>query len=213
MSADVMPPSAGPDPCLECDSRDVVHIIYGMLTPDGMDELQPWEILGGCVLRDDAPTRRCNRCGCEWALFGEGRRDDSGDGDDSATPRARRSTKFPKRLPRRPQLSGPRPRRPGPRRYSSPTGRLANLETLLSFAEVQDVEELGDWVSDRCELDAFALLHDGDLAVGFHTRAVRIDFPTTISEFWESVNEVEDETLAEIEAEYEAELTGDDIDN
>ena len=53
--------------CPQCDSRNIVPIIYGM---PGI-ELQELEMmgkvhLGGCGIREEGPDRHCNDCEHQW---------------------------------------------------------------------------------------------------------------------------------------------------
>lgn len=199
-----MPSNLGPDPCPACGSHDVVHVVYGMPTPDGMENLASWEIMGGCVIFPESPTRRCNSCGNGWASIGQRRTPDVGADEEQVEPRR---AKPPRRLGRRlGKRSGPAARRCGGTGARGPRGRLVDLSALLDHAGVEDIEGLAEWITDTTELDAFVhMIEDGDIAVGFDTRGAHIEFPTTVSEFWESVNEVEDEVIAAWEAAYEAE--------
>lgn len=73
------------------------------------------------------------------------------------------------------------------------------LADLLRYAECDDISGLEEWIDNQTELYVFVHLDDEVLIVGFHDRAVGFEFPVTLSNFWESVIEVEDEVLAEME--------------
>lgn len=196
MPDEVVPPRpAGPDPCPACGGGDVVHIQYGMHIPATMEGWEPWEVTGGCVIGPDSPTRRCNGCGRGWS---------------PESPVIYVETTEAGRRPRRPS---PMPKRRGPRLSPAPAlppslqrGRLTSIRSLLRYADCADLAALEAWISDRTELSPFVYVYEGDeLVVGFGRSGVGIEFPTTASEFWASVSELEDEVIAELEANDESE--------
>ena len=61
--------------CPSCGSRQVVQIVYGFPGEDLLSEAAAGRVvLGGCIVREEAPTRSCKACGHEWGRFREPRR-------------------------------------------------------------------------------------------------------------------------------------------
>jgi len=55
--------------CPSCKSKEGVDILYGMPTLESHEAAERGEIaLGGCVLEDDQPERKCMHCGHEWRI-------------------------------------------------------------------------------------------------------------------------------------------------
>jgi hypothetical protein len=49
-------------PCPSCGSTDTIAILYGLYAPDG-DALPENIALGGCVIIEGQPLRKCRACG------------------------------------------------------------------------------------------------------------------------------------------------------
>ena len=50
--------------CPDCNSREVVRILYGFPSQEASDAAERGEVaLGGCVINDDDPEWRCRVCG------------------------------------------------------------------------------------------------------------------------------------------------------
>lgn len=75
-----------------------------------------------------------------------------------------------------------------------------DLGALLAHARATSLEELGDWVSEEFELDAWTLVDDEGLKVGFGGYAVLIEFPTGIGGFWDTLEELHDEVCEQLDA-------------
>lgn len=57
----------GPQPCPKCGSLEVVPIVYGLPSPEGMEEETKGKIfLGGCLVGDRDPQKHCKACGTEF---------------------------------------------------------------------------------------------------------------------------------------------------
>jgi len=53
--------------CPECRSSNVVPIMYGEPTEEGLEEArQGKHVLGGCCIRDDSPIWHCRDCEHNW---------------------------------------------------------------------------------------------------------------------------------------------------
>tara|TARA_Y100001960_G_C14410237_1_gene697799 strand:+ start:42 stop:320 length:279 start_codon:yes stop_codon:yes gene_type:complete len=53
--------------CPKCKSSKIISIVYGMPASDlAKDEEEGKVILGGCVIREDAPDYHCKDCEYEW---------------------------------------------------------------------------------------------------------------------------------------------------
>ncbi|MBU9722783.1 MULTISPECIES: hypothetical protein [Bacillaceae] len=53
--------------CPNCNSRNVVNIIYGLPTHEAMKDAEAGKfMLGGCCVEMDSPDYHCNSCGNEW---------------------------------------------------------------------------------------------------------------------------------------------------
>ena len=66
-----------PRRCPKCGSPDVVPILYGCPTPEGMEAAERGEIrLGGCCVTDRDPSRFCRACEHSFDLrpFGAARK-------------------------------------------------------------------------------------------------------------------------------------------
>ena len=60
--------------CPLCRSNDTIPIVYGFPSQDSMEPLlqavDRGEIeLGGCVIRDERPSRHCKNCGHYFGLL------------------------------------------------------------------------------------------------------------------------------------------------
>jgi ribosomal protein L37AE/L43A len=56
-----------PEECPKCGSPKVLSISYGFPSAETLKAAQEGKIaLGGCVIKDGAPTWRCDECGHEW---------------------------------------------------------------------------------------------------------------------------------------------------
>ena len=54
-------------PCPRCHSDEVVPILYGMPSPEVVEEPRAGRVkLGGCVTWPEAPDWHCVACGHEW---------------------------------------------------------------------------------------------------------------------------------------------------
>ncbi|MCP0302833.1 hypothetical protein KU545_23850, partial [Salmonella enterica subsp. enterica serovar Kentucky] len=83
----------------------------------------------------------------------------------------------------------------------TPEKAFADLQALMVEAEVDDLEDLCDWLSADYELDAWVITDDdGSFEVGFSDRAVGIEFPIPEHEFWETLDELHDEVEQAIES-------------
>ena len=53
--------------CPNCNSSNVIPIVYGMPAPDLQEQAERGEVkLGGCVVTDEDPDLYCNDCGSEF---------------------------------------------------------------------------------------------------------------------------------------------------
>ncbi len=53
--------------CPECNSDDVVDIVYGYPTDDTLQSWFKKEVeLGGCIVSTEKPTHKCFKCGHQW---------------------------------------------------------------------------------------------------------------------------------------------------
>ena len=77
---------------------------------------------------------------------------------------------------------------------------FVDLASLITHADAASLQDLGDWVSQSCELDAWALVDDGVLVIGFLTSGTGIEFPLSIDDFWETVDELHDQVELELES-------------
>jgi len=62
--------------------------------------------------------------------------------------------------------------------------------------------ELADWISGETELDTFIDTENAEpetLIVGFAHGGITIEFPCTLAQFWETVDEVHDQIVDELE--------------
>jgi hypothetical protein len=58
---------AAPTKCPRCHSDEVIPIVYGMPSPDLIEESRAGRVaLGGNVVWPEAPEWRCVACGLEW---------------------------------------------------------------------------------------------------------------------------------------------------
>ena len=77
---------------------------------------------------------------------------------------------------------------------------FVDLGSLMAHASASSLQDLGDWVSQSCEMDAWAQIDHGVLVIGFLTSGTGIEFPISITSFWETVDELHDEVELEIES-------------
>lgn len=83
----------------------------------------------------------------------------------------------------------------------TPEKSFADLQALMDEADVDDLEDLCDWLSSDYELDAWVITDDdGNFEVGFHDRGVGIEFPIAEQEFWDTLDELHDEVEQAIES-------------
>ena len=55
--------------CPSCKEKAGVNILYGMPSDEAVKKADLGEIaLGGCVVEESQPERRCNACGAEWHI-------------------------------------------------------------------------------------------------------------------------------------------------
>ncbi len=55
--------------CPSCKAKEGVDIIYGMPSPELFEKSERNEVaLGGCILEDSQPDRRCLSCNHEWQI-------------------------------------------------------------------------------------------------------------------------------------------------
>ena len=55
--------------CPSCKAKEGVDIQYGMPSYEAFEASQRGEIaLGGCVINDGDPKRRCLKCAYEWRI-------------------------------------------------------------------------------------------------------------------------------------------------
>ena len=55
--------------CPSCKAKEGVNIIYGMPSPELFEMAERNEVvLGGCVMTEDQPERRCLLCSHEWLI-------------------------------------------------------------------------------------------------------------------------------------------------
>jgi hypothetical protein len=53
--------------CPECNSQEVVPILYGMPTAQAAEEEEKGKLfIGGCCIYEDSPKWHCKACGNEW---------------------------------------------------------------------------------------------------------------------------------------------------
>lgn len=56
--------------CPKCGVRRARPIVYGLSTPGLFKAAERREVaLGGCVISDSDPRRRCAACGAEWGVI------------------------------------------------------------------------------------------------------------------------------------------------
>ena len=56
-----------PDACPSCGGTDVKRIVYGHMSPEGLERAARGEfVLGGCTLRYDRDDWRCVDCDHTW---------------------------------------------------------------------------------------------------------------------------------------------------
>lgn len=76
---------------------------------------------------------------------------------------------------------------------------LSTFADLLAATDCADAESLSDLVDGDCEPDVWVAELDDGVEVGSGTHATGLLFPFTVGEFWEVVEEVEQEETARIE--------------
>ena len=55
--------------CPSCKDKEGVNILYGMPSPELFEKAERGEIaLGGCVIEESQPDRRCLKCNHEWQI-------------------------------------------------------------------------------------------------------------------------------------------------
>ena len=59
----------GPGTCPACGSSHVVHLVYGLPTPDSMERAPSWVRFAGCTIEPDMHNRECHSCGHSWLLL------------------------------------------------------------------------------------------------------------------------------------------------
>lgn len=74
-----------------------------------------------------------------------------------------------------------------------------DMGSLLTDAAATSLEGLAGWVSEEFELDAWALVDEEGLHIGFVQSAVLIEFPIGIDHFWETLEELHDEVAEQLE--------------
>ena len=53
--------------CPQCDSEDVVDIVYGYPSEQTLQSWYKKEIeLGGCIVQDENPQHKCKKCEHQW---------------------------------------------------------------------------------------------------------------------------------------------------
>ena len=53
--------------CPQCDSEDVVDIVYGYPSEQALQSWFKKEIeLGGCIVHDENPKHKCKKCEHQW---------------------------------------------------------------------------------------------------------------------------------------------------
>lgn len=53
--------------CPQCQSKNVVEILYGMPTKEAFDDAEEGKLLiGGCCISEDSPEWYCNDCEHEF---------------------------------------------------------------------------------------------------------------------------------------------------
>ena len=53
--------------CPECESKEVIPIMYGLPSPEAELEREKGKIiLGGCLIFEENPNWHCKNCGHEW---------------------------------------------------------------------------------------------------------------------------------------------------
>jgi hypothetical protein len=74
----------------------------------------------------------------------------------------------------------------------------------MAEAEVAELEDLCDWLSEDHELDAWVITDDdGYFEVGFGNRGVAIEFPIAAHELWKILDEVHQEAVVALESDNE----------
>lgn len=60
--------------CPKCGSKEVVRIVYGLPSPELMEEANRGKVaLGGCCISGNDPQWHCNGCEHEWRHDRNGR--------------------------------------------------------------------------------------------------------------------------------------------
>jgi len=58
-----------PDSCPRCGSKQFVHIVYGLLSEEGVARVKAGEFMcGGCSLHPDGPYWYCRVCHYPWPI-------------------------------------------------------------------------------------------------------------------------------------------------
>ena len=53
--------------CPQCNSSDIISIVYGMPGPELQEQSSREEVkLGGCCIIDNQPNKHCTECEFEW---------------------------------------------------------------------------------------------------------------------------------------------------
>ena len=52
--------------CLQCKSKNVIPIVYGLIDDFGQNEDECDYELGGCEVTDNDPNHSCKDCGHKW---------------------------------------------------------------------------------------------------------------------------------------------------
>jgi hypothetical protein len=59
--------SSKPSACPKCGSISIVRILYGLPSPEAVEEAKQGKFaLGGCCVTDHDPQWHCNACEHEW---------------------------------------------------------------------------------------------------------------------------------------------------
>ena len=73
---------------------------------------------------------------------------------------------------------------------------LNTFGDLLALCDATTGDELAEWVTGKIERDAFYDEQEGWQIIGIHDRGTSLQFPMTLSEFWDIVRDLEDGAIA-----------------
>ncbi len=76
---------------------------------------------------------------------------------------------------------------------------LESMDELLAYAELEEPEDLPGWVDADLDVDASLMEHGETLDLVIGRYGFALDFPTTVGDFWEQVDECAADAVAEID--------------